>query len=1028
MASSKRSDLLIPSTSLILAPQTKLMSTRVSAVLFLLFICFNCIAQKKPLDHSVYDRWQSIGERAISNNGKFVVYAVNPQEGDGNLYIQAVDGSFKNEIPRGYNATISEDNQFVVFRIRAMYKDVRDARVKKKKPDDMPKDSLGIFTLKDFSVIRIPRVKGYKMPEKGSGWLAYQLEKPLPEVSKKNTPDSLTQVTMLARMVDSLSRLTDSLRSKLNEVKTTGLAALTPQKKDEKKSLKPEEPVEEGTELVLRNLLTGEEKKFKLVSDYLFSEKGNVFVLESTRKNGDTSSRASVIWITMGSAKADTILKNFNDAKSFAFDKEGSQLAFVTERDSAVKSLRKFYKLYYYTPGMDSAQMRVDRKTAGVANGLTVNDFANIQFSRDGQKIFFQLAPIRPIKDTSLIDFETARMDIWHYNDDYLVPQQLRLVDQELRRGYMAVIARGDNHVIQLGSDSTENVRLVDEGNADYVFAISTKGNRVAGQWQGFTMESAYLISTKDGSRKSVLKNTRTEFLQASPFGKYVVWYDYKKKQWFTYNVASGATVSISKDIKVPVWDEDDDHPDDPPPHGLMGWQEGDKYVFIYDKYDVWKCDPEGKLQPLNATFGNGRKEKESYRYAQVDKDDRYISVGKPLFFKTFYENNKESGFASGELNEKGFVLPETRGKYLLGFQVLKAKNADKYLYTKESFSQSPNLYVGKVGFVEDTLIIAEGPGKLMRESANETKLSNINPQQNDYNWFTVDLVKWKMFDGKMSEGLLYKPENFDSTKKYPVIFYFYEKNADTRYQYKMPEPVRASINIPYFVSNGYIVFDPNIYYKNGQPGESAYNSVVSAAKYLSKFKWIDSTKMAIQGHSWGGYQVAYLVTRTNMFAAAESGAPVANMTSAYGGMRWGPGISRQFQYERSQSRIGATLWEKPELYIKNSPLFHADKIRTPLLILDNDQDDAVPWYQGIELFTAMRRLNKKVWMVTYNGEPHGIMERRNRKDWSIRLAQFFDYYLKGAPPARWITQGVPATLKGIDWGTETSTEEKKAF
>jgi len=258
---------------------------------------------------------------------------------------------------------------------------------------------------------------------------------------------------------------------------------------------------------------------------------------------------------------------------------------------------------------------------------------------------------------------------------------------------------------------------------------------------------------------------------------------------------------------------------------------------------------------------------------------------------------------------------------------------------------------------------------------------------------------------------------------------YFFEKNTYTRYQYKFPEPVRASINIPYFVSNGYIVFDPNIYYKNGEPGESAYNSVVSAAKYLSKFKWIDSTKMAIQGHSWGGYQVAYLVTRTNMFAAAEAGAPVANMTSAYGGIRWGPGINRQFQYERSQSRIGATLWQKPDLYIKNSPLFRADKINTPLLILDNDNDDAVPWYQGIEFYTALRRLNKKVWLVDYNGEPHGIAERRNRKDWSIRLSQFFDYYLKGAPPARWITEGVPATLKGIDWGTTTPEEEaKKAF
>jgi dipeptidyl aminopeptidase/acylaminoacyl peptidase len=360
---------------------------------------------------------------------------------------------------------------------------------------------------------------------------------------------------------------------------------------------------------------------------------------------------------------------------------------------------------------------------------------------------------------------------------------------------------------------------------------------------------------------------------------------------------------------------------------------------------------------------------------------------------------------------------------------VTKAKDKEVVLFTKETFNESPNLYVGNIksyDYSKLTNIEFETNKITYIDSLTETRLSNINPQQNDYNWFTVELRKWKMLDGKMSEGLLYKPENFDSTKKYPVIFYFYERDADTRYSYIAPQPVRASINIPWFVSNGYIVFDPNIYYKTGQPGEDAYNSVVSAAKYLGKFKWIDTTKMAIQGHSWGGYQVAYLITRTNMFAAAEAGAPVANMTSAYGGIRWGTGISRQFQYEHSQSRLGSTLWEKPELYIKNSPLFRADKINTPLLMMHNDADGAVPWYQGIEYFSALRRLGKKVWMMEYNGEDHGLLERRNRKDWSIRLGQFFDYYLKGAPAPVWIKDGVPATSKGIEWGLGTG--EKKAF
>jgi dipeptidyl aminopeptidase/acylaminoacyl peptidase len=299
-------------------------------------------------------------------------------------------------------------------------------------------------------------------------------------------------------------------------------------------------------------------------------------------------------------------------------------------------------------------------------------------------------------------------------------------------------------------------------------------------------------------------------------------------------------------------------------------------------------------------------------------------------------------------------------------------------------------------------------------------QLSAIDPQQKDYNWLTVELHHFAMLDGKMSQGLLYKPEDFDSTKKYPIIFYFYERDARTRYGYINPQPVRASINVAYFVSNGYLVFDPDIYYKTGQPGEDAYNSVMAAAQHMSQFKWVDTTKMGLQGHSWGGYQVAYLVTRTHLFAAAEAGAPVANMTSAYGGIRWESGISRQFQYEHSQSRLGASLWEKPELYIRNSPLFNADKVTTPLLMMANDADGAVPWYQGIEYFSALRRLGKKVWMMQYNGEGHGLTERRDRKDWSIRLSQFFDHYLKDAPAPRWIKEGVPATLKGIDWGLGT--------
>ncbi|MDP9229320.1 MAG: prolyl oligopeptidase family serine peptidase, partial [Bacteroidota bacterium] len=215
------------------------------------------------------------------------------------------------------------------------------------------------------------------------------------------------------------------------------------------------------------------------------------------------------------------------------------------------------------------------------------------------------------------------------------------------------------------------------------------------------------------------------------------------------------------------------------------------------------------------------------------------------------------------------------------------------------------------------------------------------------------------------------------------------------------------------------IVFAPDIKYTIGHPAKSAYDYIVSGAKALTKFKWVDEKNIGIQGQSWGGIQVAQLITMTNMFKAAWAGAPVANMTSAYGGIRWGTGISRQFQYEKTQSRIGATLWQKPDLYIESSPLFHLPKVTTPLVIMANDNDDAVPWYQGIELFTAMRRLGKKVWMLSYNGEYHNLRERKNQKDIQVRQQQYFDWLLKGEKPAKWITKGVPAVKKGKDWGLE---------
>ena len=974
---------------------------------FLLSVPLLSIAQsKKPLDHSVYDRWQSVQGAQISDDGKWVVYMVNPQEGDGDMVIQSTDGNYKKTVARGYGSVITNDSRFVIFKIRPLFKDTRDARIKKKRPDDMPKDSLAIVELGKDSVWKVARVKTFKTPEKGNGWVAYHMDKVLPEPPKPAAkPDSITQINKMVSMADSLMRVADSLKNKANEAKTKGLTVLQPAKGGQRPAARPAaDPVEEGTELIVRNTQTGEEKKFKLVNEYYFSENGNTLIIETSKKNGDTLSKAAVLWMNTATGKVDTVFQGFNDAKNYALDVAGSQLAFVAERDSVSKALRKFYKLWYFKPGMDSARLRVDRSTASVKTGMTVSpDYVN-KFSKKGDRLFFGLAPIRQPKDTNLVEFETARLDIWHYNDPELQPQQLLQVNNELRRSYLTVLHGDASAVTPLANETLERVVTTDEDDADVAIGYDSKPYRKQNQWEQHNYNDLYLIDVKTGERKLIGKKIRSGGI--SPKGKFVMWFDWKTHQYMSYEVATGKTIVATKDIKVPLFDEDDDHPDDPPPHGVMGWHENDAALYVYDKFDIWKIDPTGKEKPVSITNGIGRKKQLTFRYSELDREERFVKDGQTLLLGVFDNKEKGYGLTTHKLGSN-FVLNEsiavTNPAVINSGNVLKGKNSDVLVYTAMTPQMSASLF--------STTLSAAQDHKASKQ------LSSVNEQQKDYNWYTVELHKWKMFDGKESEGLLFKPENFDPNKKYPVIFYFYERNSDTRYAYRTPAPSASTINIAYFTSNGYLVFDPNIYYKDGEPGESAYNSVVSAGKYLSKMKFVDSTKMAIQGQSWGGYQVAYLVTRTKMFAAAGAGAPVANMFSAYGGIRWGAGISRQFQYERSQTRLGATPWQRPDLYTKNSPLFKADKVTTPLLLMHNDKDGAVPWYQSIEFFTALRRLDKKAWFLQYNDEDHNLVERRNRKDLSVRLSQFFDHYLKGAPMPKWMKEGVPAAEKGIDWG-----------
>jgi dienelactone hydrolase len=908
---------------------------------FILFI-LNLFAQKAPLDHSVYDKWQTVSEKKISNNGSWVVYTIDPQEGDGNLIIQSSQfAQNKTIIPRGYNATITNDNQYVVFLIKPLYNVVRNAKIKKIKPEDFPKDSLGILNLNNLTITKIDAVKAYQIPKDANGLLAIHLQ-------KKN----------------------DS--GKKNGV----------------------EPADTGSDLIIKYLNSGKSALLKNISEYKWSKNGKLLLAEGRNSSTSAGSLNCMLVYRSLENKIDTISKGGSEFMNFDIDENAYQVAFVAERDSSISKLVKFYKLWYWKNGMDSAIVLADKNTIGMKVGWTISPFAQLGFSKSGKRLFFGNAPIKAPKDTSLVDFELAKLDIWHYNDDYLQPQQLRNVEAANKKSFLALMDINNKKLVQLADDSIPDIFRTTDGDGDFVLGVTDIGQRITSQWTGNTLKSIFTIDLENGKR-NLIKQNIYGYARLSPLGKHVYWYDEKQKQYFVWT--NGAVNSVSKMVPSKLYDETFDMPDNPNAYGVAGWTTGDSALLVYDRFDIWKLDPFAKVKPINITNGLGRKLQINYRYVSVDAEEKNINVQAPILLKTFNEVNQQNGLVYLAMQTNN-IIKVIEGDYAIGF-VGKAKNADVFTYTKETYKASPDVYV--------------------KNSSEELKLSAINPFQADYNWGDVELIKYKAYDGKQATGMVFKPENFDSKKRYPMICYFYEKLSDTRYSYRAPAPTRSRLDISFFVSRGYIVFIPDIQYKIGYPGKSAYDYVVSGARSIVKKGWVDSTKIGLQGQSWGGYQIAYIVTRTKLFAAAWAGAPVANMTSAYGGIRWETGVNRQFQYEHTQSRIGATLWENPKLYIDNSPLFAVPKITTPMVIMSNDDDGAVPWYQGIELFTAMRRMGKKVWLLNYNGEKHNLEERRNKKDLSIREQQFFDWLLKGEKPTRWITDGVPATEKGKDWGLD---------
>lgn len=752
---------------------------------------------------------------------------------------------------------------------------------------------------------------------------------------------------------------------------------------------------ESGRPLIVRNLRTGKTRTVNNVGEYVFSANGRHLAMNLTKMEGDTLA-------TKGTAVLDVEEDSFfliDRDKAFygtpVFNESGTRLAYVASEDS-VKSGTKKASLYISDLTRDNHDARQIAVDAG--DGLYLNQYSIPEFSHNGKRLVVGVAPVVAPDDTTLVSFENPSLDIWRWDSPYTPPQENNMVESLRKKTYPVVVDLESGRQTLMTSDPLTTVSAPDRWDGDWALMSDCSGV-IGVQWDYQFPVRLYVKNVENGEERDVATVPYGMYGQ-SPAGRFVYWFS--GREYHTYDISTGKTMMVSGGIDVPLWNESDDNPmRERENYGVMGWTEKDSRLLVYDRYDVWSLDPTSASAPVCITRGEGRRRNLRLRFLDTDPEFRAFKRNDNVVYSLFDYGTKENGLASSRFDEKGNVpRVDFLGEYKIT-QFRKALDAEVYSWDQGNFNTSPNIYVSRG----------------LKASATG-RVSNSNPQMADYSWGTASLFKWYAYDGKPSEGVLYLPEDFDEKKEYPMLVYFYETYSDDLYRHYDMEPSWSWINFPFYVSRGYVVFVPDIHYTAGLPGENAYNYVCSGVEEVCKrYPNIDKSRVGIDGQSWGGYQTAYLVTRTDMFACAGSGAPVANMTSAYGGIRWGTGDSRQAQYEVGQSRIGRTLWEAPELYIANSPVFHADRVHTPLLIMHNDADGAVPWYQGIEMFMALRRLGRPVWMLQYNGEAHNLKERRNRKDITRRLQQFFDHYLKGAPMPEWMKNGIPAIRKGQEFG-----------
>ncbi|MEN6560386.1 MAG: prolyl oligopeptidase family serine peptidase [Acidobacteriota bacterium] len=758
-----------------------------------------------------------------------------------------------------------------------------------------------------------------------------------------------------------------------------------------------------GSDLVLRELATGREINIGNVAEYAFDKPGARLALlidaQGQAANGvqmrdmasgtvvsldnDKASYKSLAWSEKGEALA--LLKGKED-KSYE-DKLWSVIGF-----SGFQAGRAPRKVVYdpaadksFPAGMTVSPDRAPEWTEGFdailfgiheARKKTDADKKDAGESKPGD------APPAP-KDEGPADEDIPDLVIWHGRDKRLQSAQQVQESRDKSFSYLAEYRVAEKKFLRLADDDVRDVEPAPKGR--FAVGQDARAYELDSNLDGRGFQDIYVIDLATGKRTRALGKNEHYF---GPLfdGTRFLYYD--DGHFFAYDMAAGKSVNMTRDVPASFVDEDDDHNVVKPPDYPVGATKDGLDVLLSDGWDVWSVPLSAAGKAVNLT-GNGFRDKIRYRRLRLDPEEKAVDLGQPQYFSAYGEWTKKAGIARLEKGKAPVMLLWDDA----GFgTLLKARKAETYVYTRDTFKDFPDY------FAADALL------------RNGKRLTEANPRQKDFLWSSgVMLLDYKTDPksgmDKPLQAALFLPANYEKGKRYPTIVYYYEKMSQQLNRYAQPSA--NGFNKSVYTSNGYAVLMPDITYKINDPGMSAVWCVLPAIDAAVAAGVVDRARVGLHGHSWGGYQTAFLVTQAD-FAAAVAGAPLTNMISMYSSIYFNSGMANQPIFESSQGRFKGGYWDNLEAYQRNSPVYYAANVKTPLVILHNDKDGAVVWNQGIEYYNTLRRLKKTVLMLQYVGENHGLQKPANQKDYTVRMKEFFDHYLMGKPAPAWYTDGVP--------------------